>query len=145
MLSKRTISVIWLAASLALFVAGCKKKAPPPPPPPAAPTVVSFSAEPTTIQRGQSSTLRWEVSGQVTSVSIDQSIGTVQNTGSRLVFPSDNTQYTLTASGPGGSTPATASVSVTAPPPPPPPPPPTAPKQTLEKVIESMVQDAYFA
>src|ERR1043166_3038677 len=111
MLSKRTISVIWLAASLALFVAGCKKKAPPPPPPPpppappppppppaetkapppppAAPTVVSFSAEPTTIQRGQSSTLRWEVSGQVTSVSIDQSIGTVQNTGSRLVFPSE--------------------------------------------------------
>ena len=158
MLSKRTISVIWLAASLALFVAGCKKKAPPPPPPPppppaetkapppppAAPTVVSFSAEPTTIQRGQSSTLRWEVSGQVTSVSIDQSIGTVQNTGSRLVFPSETTSYTLTATGPGGSTPATASVSVTAPPPPPPPPPPTAPKQTLEKVIESMVQDAYF-
>src|ERR1051326_3300035 len=138
MLSKRTISVIWLAASLALFVAGCKKKAPPPPPPPppppaetkapppppAAPTVVSFSAEPTTIQRGQSSTLRWEVSGQVTSVSIDQSIGTVQNTGSRLVFPSETTQYTLTAAGPGGNATPNASVTLTAPRPPPPPPPP---------------------
>jgi peptidoglycan-associated lipoprotein len=158
MLSKRTICVIWLAVCLALSITGCKKKAPPPPPPPppppaetkapppppAAPTVVSFTAEPTTIQRGQSSTLRWEVSGQVTSVSIDQSIGTVQNTGNRLVFPSETTSYTLTATGPGGSTPATARVSVTAPPPPPPPPPPAAPKQTLDKAIESMVQDAYF-
>jgi peptidoglycan-associated lipoprotein len=84
------------------------------------------------------------VSGQVTSVSIDQSIGTVQNTGSRLVFPSDNTQYTLTASGPGGDVTGRASVSVTAPPPPPPPPPAAAPKRGLEETIQSMVQDAYF-
>jgi len=158
MLSKRKISVIWLAASLALFAAGCKKKAPPPPPPPppppvetkptppapAAPTIAQFSAEPTNIQRGQSSTLRWEVSGQATSVSINQSIGTVQNAGSRLVFPSETTQYTLTATGPGGSVTRDASVTVTAPPPPPPPPPPAAPKQTLENAIQSMVQDAYY-
>ena len=79
MFSKRKLMVLWIALSLAMFAAGCKKKAPPPPPPPppprraaapaepakpSAPTVAQFSAEPTTIQRGQSSTLRWEVTRQ---------------------------------------------------------------------------------
>jgi peptidoglycan-associated lipoprotein len=155
MLSKRKVTAVGLALSLAIFAAGCKKKAPPPPPPPPpapveaakpaprAPVVAQFSAEPTSIQRGQSSTLRWEVTGDVTSVSIDNAIGTVQNTGNRRVFPTDSTTYTLTATGPGGSTTASATVSVTTPPPPPP---PEAPKQTatLEQRLSSDVQDAYF-
>src|SRR5256885_2092541 len=102
MLRKRKITVVWMALSLAMFAAGCKKKAPPPPPPPppapvvettkptprpAAPVVAQFTAEPSSVQRGQSSTLRWEVSGDVTGVSIDQAIGTVQNTGNRRVSP----------------------------------------------------------
>src|SRR3954447_20909789 len=100
MLSKRKLTVLGIAVSLAMFAAGCKKKAPPPPPPaplppveqpapakPVAPTVAQFSVEPTSIQRGQSATLRWEVSGSVTSVSIDNAIGTVQNSGNRRVFP----------------------------------------------------------
>ena len=161
MFGKRKLISISLALTLAMFAAGCKKKAPPPPPPPPptptttttppppptpnAPTVAQFTAEPTSIQRGQSSTLRWEVSGNVTSVSIDQTLGTVQNTGSRRVFPSDSTTYTLTATGPGGSTTATATVSVTAPPPPPPPPAPTTQTQgTLESRLASDIQDAYF-
>jgi peptidoglycan-associated lipoprotein len=82
--------------------------------------VAQFTAEPTSIQRGQSSTLRWQVNGNATAVSIDQTIGTVQNTGNRRVFPSESTTYTLTATGPGGTTTASATVSVTAPPPPPP-------------------------
>ena len=157
MFSKRKIGVIWITLSLAMFAAGCKKKAPPPPPPPppvtptpppppppSAPTVRQFTAEPTSIQRGQSSTLRWEVTGNVTSVSIDQTIGTVQNTGNRRVFPSDSTTYTLTATGPGGNTTASATVSVTSPPPPPPPPPPPAVTVTLEQRLTSDVQDAFF-
>ncbi len=155
MLTKRKITASLFAVSLAMFAAGCKKKAPPPPPPPPpapapapapapkAPTVTQFTAEPTSIQRGQSSTLRWEVSGDVTSVSINQGVGTVQNTGSRRVFPSDSTTYTLTASGPGGNTTASATVEVTSPPPPPPPPAP-APTVTLEQRLSSEVQDAYF-
>ena len=157
MLSKRKFGVIALTLSLAVFAAGCKKKAPPPPPPPppapapeqprpapaSAPTVAQFSAEPTSIQRGQSSTLRWEVTGNVTSVSIDQTIGTVQNTGNRRVFPSESTTYTLTATGPGGSTTASATVSVASPPPPPPPP-TAATGVTLEQRLGSDVQDAYF-
>jgi peptidoglycan-associated lipoprotein len=156
MFSKRKLMVLWIALSLAMFAAGCKKKAPPPPPPPppaatpapepvkpVAPTVAQFSAEPTSIQRGQSATLRWEVTGNVTSVSIDNAIGTVQNTGNRRVFPSDSTTYTLTATGPGGSVTGSATVSVSAPPPPPP---PETPKQTvtMEQRLSSDVQDVYF-
>jgi peptidoglycan-associated lipoprotein len=156
MFSKRKITVIWMTLLLALFAAGCKKKVPPPPPPPPpqpvveqpkptapAPVVAQFTAEPTSIQRGQSSTLRWEVSGDVTSVSIDPGVGTVQRTGSQRVSPSDSATYTLTATGPGGSTTASATVSVGAPPPPPPPPPPAA-TVTLEQRLGSDVQDAYF-
>jgi peptidoglycan-associated lipoprotein len=155
MFSKRKLSTICLALALTMFAAGCKKKVPAPPPPappppvaqpepprPSAPTVAQFTAEPTTIQRGQSSTLRWEVSGNVTSVSIDQGIGTVPGTGNRRVSPSDSTTWTLTATGPGGSTTASATVNVSAPPPPPPPPPPTR-SVTIEERLGD-VQDAFF-
>ena len=154
MLSKRKITVVCVAILLALFAAGCKKKAPappvtpPPPPPPkqevkpVAPTITQFSAEPTSIQRGQSSTLRWAVSGEATSITIDQGIGTVQANGTRRVFPSDSTTYTLTASGPGGTKTATATVNVTAPPPPPPP--PEQPKASLDQRLSADVQDAFF-
>jgi peptidoglycan-associated lipoprotein len=156
MFSKRKLTVIGMALSLALFAAGCKKKvappapAPPPvaappvaPPPPAAPTVAQFAAEPGTIQRGQSSTLRWEISGNATSVSLDNGIGAVQNTGNRRVTPSDSTTYILTATGPGGSVTASATVNVSAPPPPPPP--PTAARTvTLEERLSGDVQDVYF-
>jgi len=155
MLKNRKFSVICLAVALAMFAAGCKKKVPaPPPPPPPTPTPtptptrpaapsISFSAEPTSIQRGQSSTLRWQVSGDVTSVSIDQGIGTVPNTGNRRVTPNDSTTYTLTATGPGGTSTGAATVNVSTPPPPPPPPPPAV-TQTLEQRLLGDVQDAYF-
>jgi peptidoglycan-associated lipoprotein len=156
MLSSRKVVVVLLAIMLAMFAAGCKKKVPPPPPPPPpvvqptpppapkAPTVAQFSAEPTSIQRGESATLRWQVTGDVTNVSINQGIGTVQAAGNQRVFPSDSTTYTLTATGPGGNTTASATVSVTAPPPPPPPPPPAQPKATFEQRLSTDVKDAYF-
>src|SRR5580700_3358753 len=153
MLDKRKISTIGICLMLALFAAGCKKKAPPPlppppppaapapAPPPAAPTITEFVAEPSSIERGQSSTLRWSVT-DATNTSIDNGIGSVQATGTRRVFPSDSTTYTLTATGPGGTKTATATVSVTAPPPPPPPPP--AAKPDLGQMLSSNVADAFF-
>jgi len=156
MFNKRKITIIWMAVLLAVFAAGCKKKAAPPPPPPppvvtqpapptlpAAPVISQFVAEPVSIQRGQSSTLRWEVTGDTTNISINQGVGTVQKTGNQRVSPSDSTTYTLTASGAGGSTTASATVSVSSPPPPPPPPPPPAPTVTLEGALAG-VQDAFF-
>lgn len=161
MFNKRKLIVAWMALSLAMFAAGCKKKAPPPPPPPPpqavvdttktttttsrAPVIAQFTAEPTSIQRGQSSTLRWEVSGDVTGVSIDQTIGAVQNTGNRRVFPSDSTTYTLTATGAGGSVTASATITVSSPPPPPPPTGNTGTGGgTAEVRLQSEVQDVYF-
>jgi peptidoglycan-associated lipoprotein len=159
MLRQRNLSILCFALTIALFAAGCKKKAPAPPPPPppppaaaptappppAAPTITQFSAEPASVQRGQSSTLRWEVTGDATSISIDQGIGTVQGTGNRRVFPDNSTTYTLTASGPGGSNTARTTVNVTATPPPAPPPPTTtSTKPPFSQVLSSRVQDAYF-
>jgi peptidoglycan-associated lipoprotein len=124
-----------------LFLGACHKKTPPPPPPPpppaAAPTA-SLSANPNTVQNGQSTTLSWETSN-ATDVSIG-GIGAVQPTGSQQVTPADSTTYTLTAKGPGGTQTATARVTVTAPPPPPPP----AVGPTEEELFAQNVQDIYF-
>jgi peptidoglycan-associated lipoprotein len=160
MFSKRKVTILCLAVSIALFAAGCKKKvpAPPPPPPPApapapqpppaprAPAVAQFTAEPSSIQRGQSATLRWEVSGDVTNVAIDNGVGTVRSTGSQQVTPTNSTTYNLRATGPGGSVTAAATVAVVIPPPPPPPPPApsSAPRRTVEQAITSDVQDAFY-
>ena len=101
MLHKRKLTVLWIALSLAMFAAGCKKKAPPPPPPPpparrrqgssrrSRPRRRSRSSAPSRPRSSADSpsTLRWEVSGNVTSVSIDNAIGTVQNYGQPPRFP----------------------------------------------------------
>ena len=150
-MNKRNVSLVLLALCLFLIATGCKKPVPPPPPPPPPPPkaepappppkpTVRFSAEPATVERGQASTLNWGVS-DATDIEIAPGVGTVSARGSRQVFPSDTTTYTLTAKGPGGSESATATVTVTVPPPPPPPPPP---KKTLTQMLEGEVQDAYF-
>jgi phospholipase C len=77
--------------------------------PPAAPTA-TFSASPITIDLGQSSTLTWETTN-ATTVTI-QGIGTVNPSGSKAVTPSDNTTYTLAATGKGGSVQASVNISV---------------------------------
>jgi peptidoglycan-associated lipoprotein len=139
-----------------LLAAGCKKKAPvataapsPPPPPPVtetappskAPVIAQFTADPSSIDRGQSATLRWSVN-DATSVTIEPGLGTVQSNGSRQVFPSNTTSYRLTATGPGGNASASATVNVNAPAPPPPTPP--ADKKPFTSRVDTEVTDAYF-
>jgi len=83
------------------------------------PAINSFGAGPPTIAAGESSTLSWSVVG-ATMVSIDQGIGNVALSGSRVVMPSATTVYTLTATNAAGiSTTATAQVIVTGAPSPP--------------------------
>jgi peptidoglycan-associated lipoprotein len=149
------LSAVVLAVALALSAAGCKKKTPPPPPPPPPaptkteapkperPVIASFEAEPATIERGQSATLRWRVTGETTDISITPGIGTVNAEGTRQVFPSSTTQYTLTVKGPGGSATRTASVNVTTPAPPPPVTPKKAPR-SISEILSQDVQDAFF-
>lgn len=149
-MKRNQIALIMMAASLLLVSAGCKKKQPvaPPPPPPApivketpkAAVIGSFTAEPSTIVKGESSTLRWSVSN-ATSVTIDGGIGTVQASGSRSVSPTENTTYRMTASGAGGDAVAAVTVYVTTPPPPPPT--PEVAKPSLDQRLGE-VQDIYY-
>jgi len=136
-----------LTAVFALaFVAGCKKKEitppppPPPPPPAAAKPTVSIQANPTSINKGDSSTLSW-TSTDATTLTISPEVGAVTAQGSTKVTPSDSTTYTITASGPGGSADSSVRVTVAAPPPPPPPQ-PTGP--TDDELFLQEVKDAYF-
>ncbi len=75
-------------------------------PPP--PLISAFSASPTAINLGQTSTLSWTVTG-ATTLSIS-GIGTVTGT-SRVVTPTATTTYTLTATSPYGT--ASQSLTVT--------------------------------
>ena len=76
-----------------------------------APPTVSLSASPTSIERGQSATLRWS-STNATSASITPGIGTVPTSGSRRVSPTGTTTYRITVRGADGQT-ASASTTVT--------------------------------
>jgi hypothetical protein len=76
------------------------------------PVINSFSASPSNISAGETSTLNWTVTGAAT-VSIDQGIGNVALTGPRAVTPAATTVYTLTASSSAGSVTATTQVIVT--------------------------------
>lgn len=75
------------------------------------PTLTSFTATPTTITAGQSSTLTWTTMN-TTSVTISGVAGTQAASGSASVTPASTTTYTLTATGPGGMATATATVTV---------------------------------
>lgn len=75
----------------------------------------TLSVSPTAITAGQSATLSWSTANAV-SASIDQGIGTVATSGSRVVTPSANTTYTLTVTNSSGQTATTtAALTVTAP------------------------------
>lgn len=76
-----------------------------------APTITSFTATPSSISSGNSSTLAWNTSG-ATSLSIDQGIGTVTGTTSKVVNPSSTTTYTLTATNSYGSVAKSATITV---------------------------------
>jgi OmpA family/PKD domain len=77
-----------------------------------APVIANFTATPSTINAGQSSTLQWSVQN-ATTVSIS-SLGTVQSSGSQNVSPATTTTYTLTATNAAGSTSRAVTVTVNA-------------------------------
>ena len=140
--SKRNRIVVLGVLFLLLVASGCKKKepAPPPPPPPKAPTA-TLSANPTSIQAGQSATLTWSTEN-ATDVAMDGN--KVDPSGSQTVSPAQTTTYHLTAKGPGGTQEATAQVSVAPKPTPTPTPAPTPPPITDEQLFAQMVKDVYF-
>src|SRR5689334_1491139 len=73
--------------------------------------IVSFTAQPASIQAGQPVTLVWAAENP-NATNIDQGVGRVTARGSRQVFPTATTSYTLTVTGPNNAT-LTSSVTVT--------------------------------
>src|SRR6266568_4222137 len=81
--------------------------------------VASFTASPTPIAPGGSSTLSWTTLGTVNGVTIDNGVGAKPASGSASVSPSATTTYTVsasnTATNPAPSKTATVTVSALAP------------------------------
>ena len=124
-------------------VAGCKKKHSPPPaetapaaaiPPPTA----EITATPAVISAGDQVTLSWRTT-DATTVSID-GIGDVATAGVKTVTPTVSTSYHLVARGDGGSTDATARVTVNGAPA------VEAPSNSMsaEEEFKANVQDIFF-
>ena len=133
------------ACAAALLVAGCGKKVQPTPPPPApapapARPTVTLQANPTSLNKGDATTLSWS-STNATQLAIAPDVGPVAPEGSTKVTPGDSTTYTITASGPGGSADASVRVTLAAAPPPPP---PTPSGPSIEELFTKEVRDAYF-
>ena len=142
-MNKSTSNRIVVLGALALLMvaSGCKKKetAPPPPPPPKAVTA-TLSANPTSIEAGQSATLTWSTEN-ATDVALDGN--KVDPSGSQTVSPTQTTTYHLTAKGAAGTQEATAQVSVTQKATPTPTPTPT-PTVTDDQLFAQMVKDVFF-
>lgn len=100
----------------------------------AAPSILSFSADPSTIDPGQTAALSWSTFN-ATSVSIDNGVGSQPVTGNTRVSPTKTTTYTLAATGPGGTATATTTVTVN-------PPVPRIVVSTLPKGILQAVGDS---
>jgi peptidoglycan-associated lipoprotein len=129
-------------------VTGCHKKAsgidpnalgPAPAPPAAAPTA-TITADPLSIDVGQSVILNWRTQN-ATSVTID-GIGDVNTNGTQTVAPSTSTNFHLTAKGDGGATEASVRVTVRVPVAPTAPPADT--DMGSEAAFHQNVQDVFF-
>ena len=105
-----TFLLFSLAVLLAGSVISCSQEPP---------SILFFTATPSEIDSGATSTLQWSVTN-ATSVTIDQGVGEVAADGSKELSPSKTTAYTLTATNASGSVTKALVLYVTVPPPAPP-------------------------
>jgi hypothetical protein len=102
-LAYNKILVLFSIIAVSVLMTGCDDP----------PIVLNFSASPSTINQGESSTLTWSVSDADT-VTITPVVGTVASSDSTPVSPVVTTVYTLTATNSTGSVTATVTVNVQA-------------------------------
>jgi peptidoglycan-associated lipoprotein len=140
---KNCISLVGTLALLMMVISGCAKKTPPKvtttPPPQPKPVTATLSANPTSIERGQSTTLSWNTEN-ADDVTLDGN--KVDANGSQSASPTQSATYRLIAKGPGGTQEATARVTVTATPTPTPTSTPTP--LSDDQIFAQAVQDIYF-
>ncbi len=102
-LSYNKILVLFCIVVVLVLMTGCNGGAPP--------IINIFSANPSTINQGENSTLTWSVSDADT-VNITPWVGTVASSDSTSVSPAVTTTYTLIATNSAGSVTATTTVTV---------------------------------
>ena len=103
-----TLFILAVLIAGALYL-GSLRSTPQPAPTPA--PVVQFAANQTKVQRGSRIVLSWNTSG-LSSVSISPRIGPVPPSGQRSLVIEHDTTFSLSASGPGFTSPVTVSVAV---------------------------------
>lgn len=142
---KSRVSLLTFISMLALallLVTGCAKKPVAAkvqaPPSPAQQPTVTLNVYPVDITQGESAKLTWEAQN-ATDVTIE-SMGSVEANGSKTVSPSESTTYRIVAKGPGGTSDATARLTVSKP----------APAvaesgPSLQELFQRNVKDAFFA
>ncbi len=110
--------------TLGLHIAvGAPKPAPKPIEPPPAPVeqpkaaapTAGLNADPASVEKGRSATLTWD-SQHASNCDIQPGVGPVAVKGSVQVVPTDDTTYTLTCKGEGGTVTSAAKVCITEPP-----------------------------
>jgi hypothetical protein len=80
-------------------------------PPSSYPVINYFTASPSTVSPGETTTLSWSVSNAF-AVTIDQGVGTVASTGSMSIIPVATTMFTLTAVNAAGGTSQSVMITV---------------------------------
>ena len=111
---RRLILILILFASVGLVNCGSSGSSPSASEKTSMPTITSFSANPTSVSSGASSTLSWATAG-ATSVAIKP--GTFTSTsasGTTSMSPTATTTYTLTATNAAGSATSTQTITVNA-------------------------------
>jgi len=108
--------LVYLCFTLFLTMPGCKKKLPTSPdipdiPEVILPTIEYFTANPVSIAYGWTSELSWSTTN-ATSATIDQGIGNVPTTGTRIVGPTETKTYVLTVKNNDGQKTASCTVTV---------------------------------
>ena len=97
------VLLLGLALLLASSFIGCDNSPP---------VINEFSASPSEITAGESTTLEWSVTG-ATTINIDQGIDTVPAHGNLSVSPSSTIAYTLSATNDAGTVTKSAVITVT--------------------------------
>ena len=112
--------VLIITCSVAFFIASCSKKpvsksvATNAPPATAVKPTVTISTDRTSVNQGEAAHLSW-TSTDAQKVSIAPVVGAVAPQGSVTVKPTESTNYSIIASGPGGNADASVRISVTVP------------------------------
>ena len=92
-MKKLLMIVIMIVILLTVGLSGCNEETKETPNPM---IINNFHVTPTLIEIGGKVNITWDVTG-ATTVSIDNNIGTVSSKGTRIIQPTQNTTYTLTA------------------------------------------------